>query len=115
MRSYALAQGRDDYVGRSGERQRFGAFKLREVKMPKVNPVWTLLVAAIAVAGTILISYKMLQTQWRVEAAQTELQRTNARASELEEHAARLSFEREEAIRQRIDTQDKLNEANRKI
>ena len=86
-----------------------------EVKMPKVNPVWTLLVAAIAVAGTILISYKMLQTQWRVEAAQTELQRTNARASELEEHAARLSFEREEAVRQRIDIQDKLDEANRQI
>lgn len=31
-----------------------------------INPVWTLLVAAIAVAGTILISYKMLKTQQRV-------------------------------------------------
>jgi DNA repair exonuclease SbcCD ATPase subunit len=113
-----FSSGRDDYVGRSGERQRFGASRLREVKMPekyRINPVWTLLVAAIAVAGTILISYKMLQTQRRVEAAQTELQRTNARASELEEHAARLSFEREEAVRQRIDIQDKLDVANREI
>jgi hypothetical protein len=26
----------------------------------RINPVWTLLVAAIAVIGTILIGYKML-------------------------------------------------------
>jgi len=86
-----------------------------EVQMPekhRINPVWTLLVAAIAVAGTIFISYEMLQTQRLVEAAQSELQKTNARASELEEHAVRLSFEREEAIRERIHIQDKLDEAN---
>jgi hypothetical protein len=51
----------------------------------------------------------------RVEAAQNELQMTNARASELEEHAARLSFEREEAVRERLGIQDKLDEANREI
>ena len=61
-----------------------------------INPVWILLVAAIAVASTIFIGHKMLQT--RVEAAQGALQRTNARVSELEDHAARLSFEREEAM-----------------
>jgi chromosome segregation ATPase len=80
----------------------------------RINPVWTL-VAAIAVAGTIFISHKMLQTQRRVEAAQGELQKTNARASELEEHAVRLSFEREEAVRERIGIQDKLDGANREI
>ena len=79
----------------------------------RINPAWTLLVAAIAVASTIFIGHKMLQT--RVEAAQSALQRTNARVSELEDHAARLSFEREEAIRERIDIQDKLDEANREI
>lgn len=81
----------------------------------RINPVWTLVVAAIAVAGTIFISHKMLQTQRRVEAAQSELQKTNARASELEEHAVRLSFEREEAVRERIGIQDKLDGANREI
>ena len=80
-----------------------------------INPVWTLLVVAIAVAGTIFISHKVLQTQRRVEAVQSDLQKTNARASELEEHAARLSFEREEAVRARIDIQDKLDEAKREI
>jgi chromosome segregation ATPase len=81
----------------------------------RINPVWLLVVAAIAVAGTIFVSLEMLQTQRRVEAAQSELQKTNARESELEEHAARLSFEREEAIRKRIGIQDKLDEANREI
>jgi chromosome segregation ATPase len=81
----------------------------------RINPVWPLVVAAIAVAGTIFISYKMLETQRRVEAAQSELQKTNARALELEEHAARLSFEREEAIRKRLGVQDKLDAANREI
>src|SRR5262245_3106679 len=81
----------------------------------RINPVWPLVVAAIAVASTIFISYKMLETQGRVEAAQNELQKTNARASELEEHAARLSFEREEAIRKRLGIQDKLDAANREI
>jgi chromosome segregation ATPase len=78
-----------------------------------INRVWTLLVAAIAVASTIFIGYKMLQTQGRVETAQSELQKANARVAELEEHAARLSFQREEAIRERIDIRDKLDEANR--
>ena len=81
----------------------------------RINPAWTLVVAAIAVAGTIFISYKMLQAQERVEAAQSELQTTNARVSELEEHAARLSFEREEAVRERFGIQDKLDEANREV
>jgi septal ring factor EnvC (AmiA/AmiB activator) len=81
----------------------------------RINSVWTLLLAAIAVIGSILVGYKMLQTQQRIEAVRTQLERTNARASELEDHAARLSSEREDAVRQRIDTQDKLNEANRKI
>jgi chromosome segregation ATPase len=81
----------------------------------RINPVWPLVVAAIAVAGTIFISYKMLETQRRVEAAQSELQTANARASELEEHAARLSFEREEAIRKRLGIQDKLDAADREI
>jgi chromosome segregation ATPase len=78
-----------------------------------INRVWTLLVAAIAVASTIFIGYKMLQTQGRVETAQAELQKANARVAELEEHAARLSFQREEAIRERIDIRDKLDDANR--
>jgi chromosome segregation ATPase len=77
--------------------------------------VWALLVAAIAVTGTVFITHKMLQTQRLVEAAQSELQMTNARTSELEEHTARLSFEREEAVRERIDIQDKLDQANREI
>jgi chromosome segregation ATPase len=81
----------------------------------RINPAWTLLVAAIAVAGSIFIGHKMLQTQQRVEAAQSELQMTIARASELEEQAARLSFEREEAVRERLGIQDKLDEANREI
>jgi len=72
----------------------------------EINPAWTLLVAAIAIISTILIGYKLLQTQQRGEAVQTELERANARASELEEHAARLSSEREDAVRQRIDIQD---------
>ena len=80
----------------------------------RINPVWTLLVAAIAVASTIFIGHELLQAQRRVEAAQSELQKTNARAAELEEHAARLSFEREEAIRKRISIQDELDEANRR-
>jgi chromosome segregation ATPase len=80
----------------------------------RINPVWTLLVAAIAVASTIFIGHEMLQAQWRVEAAQSELKKTNARVAELEEHAARLSFEREEAIRKRISIQDVLDEANRR-
>jgi chromosome segregation ATPase len=81
----------------------------------RINPVWALLVAAIAVTGTVFITHKMLQTQRLVEAAQSELQMTNARTSELEEHTARLSFEREEAVRERIDIQDKLDQANREI
>ena len=76
-----------------------------------INPVWAPLVAAIAVIGLIIIGYKMLQTQRHVEAVQTELESTNARASELEKHAARLSSEREDAVRQRNDIQDKLDEA----
>ncbi|HEY7763439.1 MAG TPA: hypothetical protein VIB38_00500 [Aestuariivirgaceae bacterium] len=81
----------------------------------RIKPLCTLVVAAIAVAGTVFIGHQMLQTQSRVEAAESELQKTYARASELEEHAARLSFEREEAVRERIDIRDKLDEANRQI
>ena len=76
-----------------------------------INPVWVPLVAAIAVIGIILIGYKMLQTQRHVEAVQTELESAKARASELEEHVARRSSEREDAVRQRIDIQDKLDQA----
>jgi chromosome segregation ATPase len=75
------------------------------------NPVWVSLVAAIAVIGIILIGYKLLQTQRHVEAIQTELERANERTLELEKHTARLSAEREDAVRQRIDSQDKLDEA----
>ncbi len=76
-----------------------------------INPVWAPLVAAIAVIGIILIGYKLLQTQRHVEAVQTELESAKVRASELEEHAARRSSEREDAVRQRIDVQDKLEQA----
>lgn len=76
-----------------------------------LNPVWVSLVAAIAVIGIILIGYKLLQTQRHVEAVQTELESANARTRELENHATRLSSEREDAVRQRIVSQDKLDEA----
>ena len=79
-----------------------------------INPVWAPLVAAIAVIGLVIIGYKMLQTQRHVEAVQTELESTNARASELEKHAARLSSEREDAVRQRNDIQDNLMRRLRK-
>jgi chromosome segregation ATPase len=75
------------------------------------KPVWVSLVAAIAVIGIILLGYKLLQTQRHVEAVQTELESANARTLELENHTARLSSEREDAVRQRIDIQDKLYEA----
>ena len=81
------------------------------LNLGKTNPVWSLLVAAIAVVGTLLVSHKMLQTQQRIEAVQTELQTTKLRSLELEDHAARLSFQREDAIKQRVDVQSRLDEA----
>ena len=80
-------------------------------KTDNTNPVWVSLIAAIAVIGVILIGYKLLQTQRRVEAVQTELESANARTAELENHTARLSSEREDAVRQRVVSQDKLDEA----
>jgi chromosome segregation ATPase len=39
----------------------------------------------------------------------------NARASELEKHAARLSSAREDAVRQRLDILDQLDQAKNEI
>jgi chromosome segregation ATPase len=80
-----------------------------------IHPIWILLVAALAVVGATLVRYKLLETQQRVEAIQTELKRTGARSLELEQHAVDLSFDREEAVRQRLNVQDKLNNAHREI
>src|SRR5262245_23742819 len=74
-----------------------------------VNPVWILPVAAIALIATTLIGYQWLEEQQRFEALQTELKRTSARALELEQHAVRLSFDREEAVRERLNLLDKLD------
>jgi chromosome segregation ATPase len=89
--------------------------ELQTMRHGGINPVWSLLVAAIAVVGTLFVSYKMFKTQQRVEAVQTELERTKIRGLELEEHAARLSFQREDAVRQRVDIQSRLDEATSEI
>ena len=81
----------------------------------KKNPVWAVLIAVIAVVVTLLVSYLMLQTQQRIETFQVELERTKLRALELEEHAARLSFQREDAVKQRVDIQGKLDDATSEI
>ncbi len=83
--------------------------------MTKINPLWFLLVTAIAVIGAVLINDQLLKQQHRFEALQNELKRTSARASELEQHAVRLSFDREDAIRGRLDLLDKLDGAQRTI
>ena len=49
----------------------------------KKNPVWAVLIAAIAVVIILLVSHKMLQTQERIETVQAELERTKLRALEL--------------------------------
>ena len=77
--------------------------------MTKFNPLWILLVTAIAVIGAVLINDQLLEQQRRFEALQSELNRTSARALELEKHAVRLSFDREDAIRKRLDLLDKLD------
>jgi chromosome segregation ATPase len=83
--------------------------------MTKINPLWILLVTAIAVIGAVLINDQLLEQQRRFEALQSELNRTSARALELEQHAVRLSFDREDAIRKRLDLLDKLDGAHSTI
>jgi chromosome segregation ATPase len=83
--------------------------------MTKFNPLWILLVTAIAVIGAVLINDQLLEQQRRFEALQSELNRTSARALELEQHAVRLSFDREDAIRKRLDLLDKLDGAHSTI
>jgi chromosome segregation ATPase len=83
--------------------------------MTKINPLWILLVTAIAVIGSVLINDQLLEQQLRFEALQSELNRTSARALELEQHAVRLSFDREDAIRKRLDLLDKLDGAHSTI
>ena len=83
--------------------------------MTKINPLWILLVTAIAVIGAVLINDQLLEQQLRFEALQSELNRTSARALELERHAVRLSFDREDAIRKRLDLLDKLDGAHSTI
>lgn len=82
--------------------------KMPEIRaMTKINPLWFLLVTAIAVMGAVLINYQLLAQQQRFEALQNELKRTSARVLELEQHAVRISFDREDAIRGRLDLLDK--------
>jgi chromosome segregation ATPase len=83
--------------------------------MTKISPLWILLVTAIAVIGAVLINDQLLEQELRFETLQSELKRTNARALELEQHAVRLSFDREDAIRKRLDLLDKLDGAHRAI
>ena len=83
--------------------------------MTKFNPLWILLVTAIAVIGAVLINDQLFEQQLRFEALQSELNRTSARALELEQHAVRLSFDREDAIRKRLDLLDKLDGAHSTI
>jgi chromosome segregation ATPase len=83
--------------------------------MTKFNPLWILLVTAIAVIGAVLINDQLLEQQRRFEALQSELNRTSARALELEQHAVRLSFDREDAIRKRLDLLNKLDGAHSTI
>ena len=83
--------------------------------MTKFNPLWILLVTAIAVIGAVLINDQLLEQQRRFEALQSELKRTSARALELEQHAVRLSFDREDAIRKRLVLLDKLDGAHSTI
>jgi chromosome segregation ATPase len=83
--------------------------------MTKINPLWILPGTAIAVIGAVLINDQLLEQQQRFEALQSELNRTTARALELEQHAVRLSFDREDAIRKRLDLLDKLDGANSTI
>jgi chromosome segregation ATPase len=82
----------------------------------RISPVWILLVAAISIVGATLIGYQLLEEkQRRFEAIQTALKVTSARALELEQHAVRLSFDREEAIRERLNLLDKLDVAHSAI
>jgi chromosome segregation ATPase len=83
--------------------------------MTKINPLWILLVTAIAVIGAVLINDQLLEQQQRFEALQSELNKTSARALELERHAVRLSFDREDAVRKRLDLLDKLDGAHSTI
>jgi peptidoglycan hydrolase CwlO-like protein len=83
--------------------------------MTKINPLWILLVTAIAVIGAVLINNQLLDQQLRFEGLQSELKRISARALELEQHAVRLSFDREDAIRGRLDLLDKLDAAHSTI
>ena len=78
-------------------------------------PLWILLLTAMAVIGAVLINDQLLEQQLRFEALQSELNRTSARALELEQHAVRLSFDREDAIRKRLDLLDKLDGAHSTI
>jgi len=81
----------------------------------RINPIWILPVAALAVGGATLVGYQLFEKQQLVDAIQSELNTTSARALELEQHAVRLSFHREEAVRRRFDAQDKLDDAQREI
>jgi chromosome segregation ATPase len=93
----------------------FGAQNARETRMTKFKPLWILFVTAIAILGAVLINDQLLEQQLRFEALQSELKRTSARALELEQHAVRLSFDREDAIRNRLDLLDKLDGAHSTI
>ena len=77
-----------------------------------INPVWILLVTVVALIAATVIGYQRIEEQQRFEALQTELKRTSARALELEQHAVRLSFDREEAVRERLKLLDKLDGAH---
>jgi chromosome segregation ATPase len=83
--------------------------------MTKFSPLWILVVTAIAVLGAVLINDQLLERQLRFEALQGELKRSGARVLELEQHAVRLSFDREDAIRKRLDLLDKLDGAHSTI
>jgi hypothetical protein len=93
----------------------YGAQNARETRNDQINPVWLLPATAIALIAATLIDYQRLEEQQRFETLQTELKRTSARAKELEQHAVRLSFDREDAIRKRLDLLDKLDGAHSTI
>ena len=94
---------------------RYAARKMPERRAMTKFPLWILLVTAIAVIGAVLINDQLVEQQLRFEALQSELNRTSARALELEQHAVRLSFDREDAIRKRLDLLDKLDGAHSTI
>ena len=94
---------------------RYAARKMPERRAMTKFPLWILLVTAMAVIGAVLINDQLLEQQLRFEALQSELNRTSARALELEQHAVRLSFDREDAIRKRLDLLDKLDGAHSTI